>query len=297
MIIYYLKDQNGLRNTVTLIERMKVNRGNQSMRKPLKKNEFYKGLNKDWADCYTGESKYRKGKTIKIKEDKKRAELCSDGVLHASKELHNCIAFIGPYQFCIVNGKPIITDGRKSGFFEYRVVRRMTHKEVGQILGMNFDLRPITHFFKKKKKVRKDDIKLLRTLELVTDSGSIWDSIWDNARNSIMHAIQCSVWNNVYASVWGIVWENVWGSAKDSIRDSSMNSIKGTVWEPIKESVWDAIWGASYAYLGSLFFTNRNYRFSSVVELIKRGLMPVITKMNQCILSGPDFEIVYQEFI
>ena len=259
----------------------------------MKKNQFYKGLNENWADCYTGQTKYRKNKIIRIEENKRRAKLCTDGVLHASKKIENCIEFSSSTQFCIVEGIPVISDGIKLGFYEYKVIRRLAHKEIGKILKMNFDLRSITHFFKRKRVVRKADIRLLHKWASVRDS--IWGSVYE------------SVNTPVRSSIWDSVWNSVWNSVSDSVRDLVWDSVNAFDNVSIWPLIWLAVRASIYAYLGSLFtYVKRwkyikhkkgEYPFESAVELLKRGLMPIITKKKQYILSGPKFEVIYEEDI
>jgi hypothetical protein len=219
---------------------------------------YYKGLDADWKDLQTHKTLYTKGKVIKIPKGKRGKELCSKGVLHASQNIFDIFKSVKPKKFCIVKGKPVVSDKIKSGFHEYKVVKRLSQLEINKAFGMNFDLTPITSFFKRVVKPTENDIKLLN--EWGSVSGSVWDSVWD------------SVWGSVWDSVWGSVWGSVYcyiGSLFTGIKK----------WRGLKHKAGE-------------------YPFKAGSELIKKGLMPYTDGKKLYLLSGKartKWTIVHEE--
>jgi hypothetical protein len=253
----------------------------------LKKNQYYKGLNENYRDIQTNLTLYEKGKVISIPKDKQNDKLCSDGVLHASKNIFDIFEFVHPKTFAIVEGTPIVTDDKKYGFYEYKVIKILTNEEISKIMNCVWDLRPVTTFFTKEVKPTKEDLKLLKE----------WDSVWGSVRGSVWD----SVWDSVRDSVRGSVWDSVWGS----VRGSVWGSVRGSVWDSVWGSVWDSVWGSVYAYIGSLFpnvkkwkYTEKlkvkGYPFDSANKLIRKGLMPCTDGKYWYLLSGKDFKVVYK---
>jgi len=243
---------------------------------------YYKGLDDNFCDLQTGKTRYTAGKVISIPIGERRKEFCKAGMLHASKNIFDIFKFIQPKTFCIVEGKPILEGKEKAGFHEYKVVKRLSSKEVSKLLNMNWDLRPITSFFTKVKNPTKEEIELLHEYIKVADS--------------IRVPVSALVWGSINASVWSLV--------SDSVGYSVWDSVWCSVWYLVSGSVRDSI----YAYLGSLFIGIKKwkrikhkkgeYPFQAGAELIKRGFMPCTDGKFWYLLSGKagtKWKIVYEE--
>ena len=159
----------------------------------MKKVIAYKLAQVDGWDFYTGRTiNYREniGKIVRCPNPNPTLGICSNGVIHASKNPNDC--FIGasiPCSAYKVEGKPVCGDKTKWGFIELKVLEEVINLD--QLFGWKYNeaIKPINPLRRKVKPTQKD-IKLLK----------VWDSVWDG--------------------VWASVWDSMWASVRDSVGDS-----------------------------------------------------------------------------
>jgi len=239
----------------------------------MKKVIAYKLAQVDGWDFYTGRTiNYREniGKIVRCPNPNPTLGICSNGVIHASKNPNDC--FIGasiPCSAYKVEGKPVCGDKTKWGFIELKVLEEVINLD--QLFGWKYNeaIKPINPLRRKVKPTQKD-IKLLK----------VWDSVWDG--------------------VWASVRDSVWDSVGNSVGDSVWDSVRASVRASVRNSVGDSV----RAYIGSLFPNIKSwkyihhkkgqYPFQSVIDLWERGLTPSFDGKTWRLHSGRKAEIVFQ---
>ena len=224
---------------------------------------YYKIARSDGWDFYTGKTiNYREavGSIVKHPHPNPKAGMCSDGVLHASKDANLC--FIGgkiPCSLYRIEGEPAIAhDDDKAGFVSFKVLE---------------ELNPSTHF-----KWRYDEacnpVHPFRIIPpRIDDSIIILLRDWVSVRISV----RTSVWDSIRDSVRASVGDSVWTNIRDNVRAS----IGASIGDSIRASVWDSV----KAYVGYIFIPvvkkwkyikhpKGEYPFQSAVDLWKMGLVP-----------------------
>jgi len=127
------------------------------------KNQFYKLARPDGFDFHTEKTiNYREHIGGVVRPPKKgKAKLCSDTVIHASRDPNQC--FIGakiPCSAYLVEGKPNTEDSCKCGFKQLKVIKELNPKE---LFKWNYELtrNPVHPFKIKPPKITKKQIDLL----------------------------------------------------------------------------------------------------------------------------------------
>jgi hypothetical protein len=215
------------------------------------------------------------GKTVTVPNynRKEKPSLCSSTVLHACKNVNDC--FVGakiPCRVFKVSGRPVVSDGGKSGFRKLTILEEISQDSLDEFFGWKYyeACNPIHPLKLQTPPITNVQILLLQKWASVR--ASVWDSVW--------HSVWASVWYSVRDSVWASVWDSVWDSVRDSVRDSVWHSVWDSVWASVWASVWDSVW----AYIGSLFPniktwkyapTNiQGYPYQPCVNLWKQGVVP-----------------------
>lgn len=181
-------------------------------------------------------------------------------------------------------------------------------------LRLKFNYQETIHPFDPRKtqpQFNDEALKLLEKWTSVRDSirASIQDSMWDSIRVSVYDSVHLSIRDSIWSSLWTsvrtsihlLVWSSLWSSIWTSIRASIHNSVLDSIWI----SVWASVRDSESAYIGTLFpqikkwkyvnFKYDNYPFSSAVELLKRGLVPVYDSNSKkwYLLGGQKMEIIW----
>lgn len=200
----------------------------------MKKGEglYYKIARPDGWDFYTGSTiNYRDalGKTVVVPNPTMLpADLCSPGVLHASRLAEDC--FQGGHIPCSlyrVQGTPIISDDTKAGFLKMDVLQEIDpavhfkwrYAEAAN--PMNLLLLPVPQ-------VTPEDIALLAAWASVR--GSVWASVGDSVGDSVWDSV-CAYTGWIFAPVipkWRV--EYPYQSAVDLWRRGLVPSYDGRVW-------------------------------------------------------------------
>jgi len=263
----------------------------------MKKVIAYKLAQVDGWDFYTGRTiNYREniGKIVRCPNPNPTLGICSNGVIHASKNPNDC--FIGasiPCSAYKVEGKPVCGDKTKWGFIELKVLEEVINLD--QLFGWKYNeaIKPINPLRRKVKPTQKD-IKLLKVWD------SVWDGVWASVRDSVWASVGDSVGDSVGNSVWASVGDSVW----DSVGDSVGNSVWDSMWDSVRASVRNSVGDSVRAYIGSLFPNIKSwkyihhkkgqYPFQSVIDLWERGLTPSFDGKTWRLHSGRKAEIVFQ---
>ncbi len=259
----------------------------------MKRVTAYKLARLDGFDFYTGNTiNYRDavGKVVKCPNAKPKLGICSNGVIHASKNPNDC--FVGasiPCSAYRVTGIPKCGDEKKWGFAQLKILEEIT--DLDALLGWKYSeaLNPISPLQRKHKPSDKD-------IELLKGWDSVRDSVWDSVRDSVWDSVRDSVWASGWDSAWASVRDSVWASVWDSVWDSAWDS----AWDSVRDSVWASVWG----YIGSLFPTIKQwkylnhksgeYPFQSVVDLWKRGFVPSFDGKVWRLHSGKNATVVFE---
>jgi len=265
----------------------------------LKKDEYFKVARADGWDKHTGKTiNYREnvGRIVKVPlQVNKGHSLCSETVIHATKDPLNWIGYTGlPCSIFVVKGKPVVKDEKKAGFTAFKIVKEIPEEKFDSLLGFKYSevIQPLDPR-KINPPVIDDKIQVL-----ANNWASVRDSVWDSVRASVRASVWASVWDSIWDLVWDSVrnsirdsvWDSVRASVWDSVWDSVRNSIRASVWASVWDSIWDSItasvWDSEYACIGALFTQVKKwkyvehdpgvYPFQPAVELLKLGLVPAI---------------------
>ena len=231
---------------------------------------FYKLAKSDGWDFYTGKTiNYRDNldKTVSIKDIQRGYKLCSNSVIHASRNPNQC--FIGasiPCSAYKVEGIPVIEDSEKAGFVALKILEEII--DLDNLFSWNYSeaVNPIHPFKIKSSKITKAHIDLIKS--------------------------------------WASVWASVGDSVGDSVRDSVGDSVRASVWDSVRASVWASVGASVGVYIGSLFpqietwkyidHKRGIYPFQSVVDLWKQGLVPSFSGKLWRLHSGPNGQVIWE---
>ena len=246
--------------------------------------QFYKLAQPDGFDFKTGNTiNYREniGKTVVVPTIKKykpnQRSLCSDSVLHASRNINDC--FIGasiPCSVYIVDGRPVVDSKEKSGFIRLKIIEEIEQIKLNSVFGWNYSevCNPVNPLMIKAPIIGGEELMLLKQ----------WASVWYSVR----------------ASVRASVWDSVWYSVRYSVRASVWYSVRASVWYSVRDSVRDSVW----AYIGSLFpniktwkYTSNNtpeYPYQSGADLWRQGIIPSFDGEKWRLHTGSKATVVYE---
>lgn len=283
----------------------------------MKRDYYYKAANPQGWDFYSGNTiNYAEnvGRTVKVPNYKAKPVLHSDSVLHAFKDpLSLFVDAKIPCRIFMVEGKPVVEDGQKSGFKELTIIEETPQAQLNDLLGFNYleAAEPINPFKINPGKVTDEQIRLLQNWVLVwhlawdSVGGSVGDSVGASVGNSIWETTWYPVWDSVKASLGDSFWDSIWDSVMAQVWGSIWNSIgptvRASVYESVKSSIGDSFW----AYIGSLFprikkwkytekLTLSGYPFQSVVDLWQQGFVPSFDKITWRLHSGPKGSVVFE---
>jgi len=275
----------------------------------MRKKSYYKLAKPDGWDFYTGKTiNYRDniGKVIKCPNVDAGAILCTNTVIHASKNPNDC--FIGakiPCSAFEVTGKPLVEDKIKCGFKKLKIIKEID--DLDKLFGWKYSevINPIHPFKLNPPVITEKHIELLKTW------ASVRASVWASVRASVGASVGASVWDSIGASVWDSVWASVRASVRDSVGTSVGDSVRASVWasvwasvgasvwDSVGASVWDSVWG----YIGSFFPKIKVwkyiechlniYPFQSAVDLWKMGLVPSFDGKLWRLHGGEKGKILY----
>jgi len=163
---------------------------------------FYKAADPQGWDFRTHKTiNYREsvGKIVKCPDQKSTPELCSASVIHASKKPND--VFIGaniPCSLYRVQGIPLVSDAKKSGFKDLKVLEEFPQEKLDEIFGWKYleSCNPINPLKLRTPTIGDAQIALLQN----------WDSVWDSVGASVRDSVGASVWDSVWASVGASVW-------------------------------------------------------------------------------------------
>jgi hypothetical protein len=257
------------------------------------KKIYYKGARPDGWDFYTGKTlNYREsiGKTVTC-DNTGIPKLCSDTVLHASLEPNN--VFIGskiPLSLYRVNGTPppVVEDNKKSGFKELFVVSEIPESEFNDLFGWNY-----------REAINPFGISAPIT-PVITEGILINLRKWASVRSSFGVSVRASVEATIKLQFGAAV--------EDAVRSSVEATVIASVIAPFKDElrsqVWFSVIDLIYAYIGSLFFNIKTwkyidhkeseYPFQSAVNLWKIGLIPSYDGMLWRLHDGHHTEPLWQ---
>ena len=92
---------------------------------------FFKLAEVTGWDFYTGKTiNYRDniGKIVRPPKANSELGLCSNGVIHASKNINDCFIDVKiPCSAYIVEGDPVVSDKEKCGFIELSIIEELTN--------------------------------------------------------------------------------------------------------------------------------------------------------------------------
>ena len=272
---------------------------------------FYKAADPQGWDFRTHKTiNYREsvGKIVKCPDQKSTPELCSASVIHASKKPND--VFIGaniPCSLYRVQGIPLVSDAKKSGFKDLKVLEEFPQEKLDEIFGWKYleSCNPINPLKLRTPTIGDAQIALLQN----------WDSVWDSVGASVRDSVGASVWDSVGASVWDSVGASVRDSVGASVRASVWASVRASVWasvgasvrDSVGASVWDSVWasvGASvWAYIGSLFPKiktwnyapkTKGYPYQPYVDLWRQGIVPSFDGTTWRLHTGEKATIVFE---
>jgi hypothetical protein len=259
-------------------------------------DKYYKLAQLDGYDFRTGHTiNYREaiGKTVTVPTYRKyRARtklngytLCTDEVLHASKEPLQC--FIGakiPCSAYIVEGTPVVSSSDKLGFTKLKVLEEIGQEKLADLFGFDYPqaINPVHPLKLVAPTITNTELSLLQS--------------WDSVRDSVGASVGASVWASVGDSVWASVGDSVWASVWDSVWDS--------VWASVGDSVRASVGDSVRAYIGSLFpkiktwkYTPTNiqgYPYQSCVNLWHKGIVPSFDGEIWRLHTGLNARVAYE---
>ena len=252
--------------------------------------QFYKVARSDGLDIYTGKTiNYREniGKTVRVPNVDGNPRLCSNTVIHASRNPND--GFIGaelPCSIYVVEGEPVTSSPKISGFKELYIVKEVPQNQMDELLGWRYSegCNPVHPFKIPAPKVTDQHVELLKNWI------SIWDSIWDLG-------IRMTVWPSIRAAygdpVADVVGDSNWILVGDSVKASVGASVRATVNDALT------------AYTGSFFPNIREwmniehkpgeYPFQPAVDLWRQGLVAAFDGKAWRLHGGLDAEILLIE--
>ena len=147
--------------------------------------KYYKLARPDGYDFYTGKTiNYREniGKSVSPPKVVTEFSLCTDTVLHASRNPNDC--FIGakiPCSAYEVRGRAVVESPKKCGFSKLKVEKEIS--DLDKLFGWSYSevVNPFYPFsIPGVKKPSLEHFDLLRKWDSVRDSvrASVWDSVW-----------------------------------------------------------------------------------------------------------------------
>ena len=150
--------------------------------------QYFKFAKVNGFDCHTGKTiNYRNniGKTVSPPGDNKDYDLCSNSVLHASKDVFDALKYVSiPFSLYKVSGTPIVKGDDKVGFAKMNVLKEIPEKEFDKLLGFNYSeaVNPFDPRSIKNPKVTEQALEILKMWDSVRGSvrDSVWDSVWDS---------------------------------------------------------------------------------------------------------------------
>ena len=238
--------------------------------------QFYKLAQPDGFDFKTGNTiNYREniGKTVVVPTIKKykpnQRSLCSDSVLHASRNINDC--FIGasiPCSVYIVDGRPVVDSKEKSGFIRLKIIEEIEQIKLNSVFGWNYSevCNPVNPLMIKAPIIGGEQLMLLKQ--------------------------------------WASVGDSVGASVGASVGDSVGDSVGASIWDSVGDSIWDSIWDSVWAYIGSLFpniktwkYTSNNtpeYPYQSGADLWRQGIIPSFDGEKWRLHTGSKATVVYE---
>jgi len=270
---------------------------------------FYKLAKPDGFDFCTGKTiNYRAsiGHFVKPPKADKSKGLCSDGVLHASRNILDCfvIATI-PCSAYIVEGKPYWGDTVKCGFVRLKVIEEIFN--LGELFGFKYEevVNPLNPLKIQTEPLGGKHIELLRIWSQVCPQ--IWSRLWDQIWSQLWAQTrdQVPIWDQVwidwdqicYLQIWAQVCSSqIWAQTNNQISHQVRGvQAMGPFWNPISDQIRDQI----YAYIGSLFPGIKlndeiTYPFQSISDLWKSGYVTSYDGKTWRLHAGEIAEIVYE---
>jgi len=257
----------------------------------------YKLARIDGWDFHTGKTiNYREciGGTVKCPKGNPRLGICSDGVIHASKNPNDCFAGARiPCSAYRVEGKPVCGSEEKWGFLELEVLEEI--KDLDTLFGWKYSgvINPINPLKGRAKKPTQEDIELLQ------GSIEICDKVKDSVTASLLRNYGSYVTLSIKDSTWCSNYLNVY----DKIRENTSASDLWLGWYYIRQSVHINAW----AYIGSLFpgikkwkyieHKEGEYPFQPMVDLWKRGFIGSFDGNAWRLHSGEKAEVVHNQIV
>jgi hypothetical protein len=239
------------------------------------------------------------GKTITVPKYKKgsKPNLCSDTVLHACEDANNCFISAGfPCRVFKVTGRPVVSDGSKSGFRKLRILEEIPQETLDEFFGWRYSevCNPIHPL-----KLQAPQIADMQILALQN---------WASVRASVRASVGDSVWDSVWASVWASVGDSVGASVGVSVWDSVGASVRDSVWasvgDSVRASVGDSVGASVRAYIGSLFpniktwkyapTNTKGYPYQPCVDLWRQGIVPSFDGKTWRLHTGLDAKIAFE---
>ena len=199
---------------------------------------FYKITKPNGTSFYDNQTIYKLGKTL-TKPFNDCPKLCTETVLHASSTIEDAIRYAQiPMAIWKVEGKPVVQDKNKAGFFSLKVVGKV--EPTDELLGCKYEevCNPVNPM-KIENEVTDADIAQL----------TAWVSVLDSVRVSVL--------------------DSVWDSVLDSVRDSD------SVWDSIWNSVRDSIYSYIGSLFLSVEAWKDGYPYQAGATLWRRGFVPV----------------------
>jgi len=195
---------------------------------------------------------------------------------------------------CEVGGKKVEIDQFKRRYETIKLIREVPHEEVKELakeeenkVGYKLSeaLFPIDPLEIDRKKVTKEDIKLLEEWVLVRNS--VWNSVRDSVSASVGGLVGSSVWTSIEASVGNSVGKLVCYSIRHLVGTSVRNSVKDVM----------------YAYISS-FFDIKKWKyidheegknpFQSGIDLWKRGFVPSFDGKTWRLHAGENAKVLWE---
>jgi hypothetical protein len=223
---------------------------------------------------------------------------------------------------CEVGGKKVEIDQFKRRYETIKLIREVPHEEVKELakeeenkVGYKLSeaLFPIDPLEIDRKKVTKEDIKLLEEWVLVRNSvwylvnNSVRNSVWRLVNNSVRNSVGDSVWNSVRdsvsASVGGLVGSSVWTSIEASVGNSVGKLVCYSIRHLVGTSVRNSVKDVMYAYISS-FFDIKKWKyidheegknpFQSGIDLWKRGFVPSFDGKTWRLHAGENAKVLWE---
>ena len=222
---------------------------------------FYKAAQPDGWDFYSGRTiNYRDavGTTVSIPRAKQGTNLCTAGLLHASRDANGVFAGGSiPLSLFEVTGTPVADDGLKQGFHALHVERELVPEQV---------------FAWKYTEAAQPVNPLLVPIQAVTSEHLRWLAEWASVRDSVRYSVRDSV-----------------GA---SVRDSVGASVRYSVGDSVGDSVWAYV-GDIFSPVVPAWQDGR-YPFASAVNLWRQGFVPSFDGKRWRLHAGPKAAVVHE---